>query len=215
MQYILDVKAAKLANAGGRIEQTGQYDLTIVRAELIKAKNTQSDGVEFTCKTSAGESLQFTLWTISGKTGEHIGGYNQLMSIMTCCGVRTLTPTPSVVNKWDYTAKETTDQNVLLAAELTGKRIGCFVERENYHDNDGVARHQMNLFAAFNSENGLTADEILDKKTTGTMLDKIAARLAARPEQWRKSKGGQARPTAPQQQGSHSGITDDDLDLPF
>lgn len=211
MQYNLDVKAAKLANAGGRIEQTGQYDLTIVRAELIKAKNTQSDGVEFVCKTSAGESVQFTLWTISGKTGEQIGGYNQLMSIMTCCGVRTLTPTNAVVNKWDYTAKENTDQSVLIAPELAGKRIGCFMERENYHDNDGVARHQMNLFAAFNPENNMTADEILDKKTSGTMVDKIAARLAARPEQWRKQKGGQARPATQ----SMPTVLDDDLDLPF
>jgi len=214
--YSLDTNAAKQANAGGRIEQNGRYIVKIARAEFVKAKSG-SDGMEFECKTSTGDSVQFTLWTRSGSTGETLAGYDKLMALMTCAGVRTLTPTQGMVKKYDYDAKGVIDKSAMIAPEITGKVVGLLLERENYYNSNGDARHQMNLFAAFNAENSMTADEIIDKKTTGANLAKLEQRLAARPEQWRKESGAarpasQARqPAQSAQNSSHSNDLDDDL----
>lgn len=179
--YELNQSAAKKADMGGRIEQTGKYLATIVRAEL-KTAGTGTEGVEFEVKTDAGATGSFSLWTRK-PDGTTLRGYDLLMSMMTCCGVKSITAKQGMVKKYDHNSKEMVDQQAWIAPEMMGVRIGLLLEREVYQNSNGEDRHRLNLFAAFQHNTELVASEILDRVTAPKILPTLVARLNARGEQ--------------------------------
>ena len=91
--------------------------------------------------------------------------------------------------------------------ELTNKRIGLLLQREEYEKSNGSIGAKVNIVGCFDAESELTASEILARKTEPETLARMVAALRDKP-----MKG--TRPTAaePQHDG---GIADMDDDIPF
>lgn len=204
-KYTLDTAAAKQANAGGRIDTTGKYVGTIKHAILFTNHNG-TDGVEFEFADTSGSSSTMTLWTRSAKNPK-LSGYNVLMSMMTCCAIKSLNESERVIKKYDFDQKEVLDTRVSVAPEFDEKQIGLLLQREEYEKNNGDTGYRMNIFAAFQAATDLTATEILDRKTTPEDLPKLISRLADK----------KAKPKAGSVVASQSRGSVDDLDdgIPF
>jgi len=205
--YALDTKAAKAANAGGRIDTTGKYNGTIKRCIMFTNQNG-TDGVEFEFVDSTGAGATMTLWTRSQKNPK-LSGYNVLMSMMVVCGIRNLSAQPRMVKKYDYAEKAEIDMQVTAAPEFDNKPITLLLQREEYEKSNGDTGYRMNIYAAVQQGTDLSADEILDRKTVAEQVHKLMGRLAdkkAKPQH-----GGSAMPSQ-QQQSRHDDL---DSDLPF
>lgn len=203
-KYTLDTAAAKQANAGGRIDTTGKYVGTIKHAVLFTNHNG-TDGVEFEFTDSSGSSATMTLWTRSAKNPK-LSGYNVLMSMMTCCAIKSLNETDRVIKKYDFDQKEVVDTRVMVAPEFDQKQIGLLLQREEYEKNNGDTGYRMNIIAAFQAATDLTAGEILDRKTTPEDLPKLISRLT---DKKAKPKAGGSKPA------QYAPIEDLDEGIPF
>lgn len=65
---------------------------------------------------------------------------------------------------------------------LMGKRIGLLLQKElATNNNTGADTERLNIFGVFEADSGLTASEILDKKTEPQQLEKIVTALMAKP----------------------------------
>lgn len=212
--YNLDTNAAKQADAGGRIDQSGKYVGHFKSVEFVTSKKG-TQGLEFQFETDGKEYANFTIWTISA-TGDKLSGFAQVNAIMTCAGVRSLTPTDQKIEKYDFEVKQKIQQLCTVAPELANKPIGVLLQRENYLNSNGDEKHQMNFFAAFNAQSEFIAKEIIDKKTKPEELEKITTRLMQNPVVQRK-QGGQSSNAAANDAFAQAGrkAADLDDDLPF
>lgn len=219
--FTLNTESAKQADAGGRIESTGKYVGTIKSMEFVTSKNG-AQGFEVNFETDSKEYTTFTIWTVS-KDGQPLSGTHKVNALLTCCAVRSLTPTDQPLEKWDHEISQKVKKTCVVAPEMTGKRIGLLLQRENYLNGQGQQRHQMNFFASFNAESELTAKEVLERKTTPELLPKALSRLlatgdAARNQSNATQASGYARPQQNAGYGSqakNAGYEDLDSDLPF
>lgn len=169
-----DAKAAE--QIGRRITETGKYQGTITRAEAVKSKQG-TDGVEFTFVADDGREAEYlTLWTMRAN-GEHLGDYKKLMAIMACCQVKTLTPKPLMVKKYDREAGAKVDAQITGFPELTGKQVGLLLQKELYTKSDGGEGSSVRIYAAFQHGTELTAAEILERKTSPVALGKLVEGL--------------------------------------
>ena len=176
-QFTLNTESAKQADAGGRIEHTGKYVGVIKSMEFVTAKSG-AQGFEISFESDAKEYTTVTIWTVS-KDGQSLSGTHKINALLTCCSVRSLTPTEQALEKYDFDLKQKVKRLCTVAPEIAGKRIGLLLQRENYTNSQGQQRHQMNFFAAFSAESELMAKEILDRKTTPELLPKALDRLLA------------------------------------
>ena len=219
--FTLNTESAKQADAGGRIESTGKYVGTIKSMEFVTSKNG-AQGFEVNFETDSKEYTTFTIWTVS-KDGQPLSGTHKVNALLACCAVRSLTPTDQPLEKWDYEISQKVKKTCVVAPEMTGKRIGLLLQRENYLNGQGQQRHQMNFFAAFNAESELMAKEVLDRKTTPELLPKALERLlsmgdATRNQSNATQAGGYARPQQGGGYGNQQKIAqaiDLDDNLPF
>ena len=221
-QFTLNTESAKQADAGGRIEHTGKYVGVIKTMEFVTAKSG-AQGFEISFESDAKEYTTVTIWTLS-KDGQSLSGTHKINALLTCCGVRALTPTEQALEKYDFDLKQKVKRLCTVAPEIAGKRIGLLLQRENYTNSQGQQRHQMNFFAAFSAESELMAKEILDRKTTPELLPKALDRLLAVGDSSRQQSsnqgGGYAQPQTSYQsnnsyQSSPARPADLDDDLPF
>jgi hypothetical protein len=214
--YQLDAKAAKESdNIGAYLSETGKYVGKFTRAEMLKSKNTQTDGVGFTFVSDTGQSTRFDLWTVKAN-GEQLSGYKALMAIMACMKQRSLTPTKQEVERQDYNTKERYKEIVDVFPELMNKPIGLLLRSTEYEKmKDGQFTGQtgwrLEMFGAFEADTEFTAGEIMDKKTKPEQLAKMVAMLADRPLKKSASRGASSA------SGGHQGRTlaDMDDDIPF
>lgn len=206
--YNLDTKAAKEANAGGRIDSTGKYVGLIKKAEFITSKKG-TDGVEFEFLSSTGESATLQLWTRNANNPQ-LSGFKMLMAVMTCAGVKNMTPTKRRIKKYDYDMKEMREVEATIAPEFDGKAVGLLLQREEYEKNDGGIGYRMNIFAAAQHSTDLTANEILERKTQPEELFKLMERLADKKA--KPKAGGVSQPAAANAQ---AGVVNLDDDLPW
>lgn len=216
--FTLNTESAKQADAGGRIESTGKYVGTIKSMEFVTSKNG-AQGFEVNFETDSKEYTTFTIWTVS-KDGQPLSGTHKVNALLTCCAVRSLTPTDQPLEKWDHEIRQKVKKTCVVAPEMTGKRIGLLLQRENYLNGQGQQRHQMNFFASFNAESELMAKEILERKTTPELLPKALSRLLATGEATRKTNGVQGGGYAQSQSNGYGSQptakpADLDDDLPF
>lgn len=187
--YNLNVNDAKAADQiGRRITETGKYQGTITRAEAVKSKQG-TDGVEFTFVADDGREAEYlTLWTMRAN-GEHLSDFKKLMAIMACCQVKTLTPKPLMVKKYDREAGAKVDCQITGFPELTGKAVGLLLQKELYTKDDGSDGSSVRIYAAFQYGTELTATEILERKTTPAALGKLVEGLHDKDN---RKKGGAA-----------------------
>ena len=203
--YNLDPKAASAAdNTISRIDASGKYVGTLTRAEAVVSRQ-QTEGVEFSFKADDGQAADFlTLWTYNAK-GEALPSLKALNAIMTVCRAKTITPTAGQVEKWDAASHARVKVAATIFPELTGKRVGLLLQREEYAKSDGTTGTKMNIFGVFDAESELTASEILAKKTQPEVLARMVASLRDKPLNGAKSTPAAQAP----------GAADLDDDIPF
>ena len=183
MDYTLDTKAAQAADQmGSRLDATGQYTGVFTRAEATTSKNG-AEGIDFSFKSNDGLSADYlTVWT-HGRDGKEIYGYKQLMAIMTCLKIKSLSTKEGMIEKWDKETSGKVKVSATLYPDLMNKPIGLLLQREDYLKKDQSEGHKMGIFAAFEASTEFTASEILGHKTSPELLDKMLAKLKDKPLQ--------------------------------
>ena len=211
--FNLDTESAKKADSeGGRISQTGKYVGKIVRAEFVQSKGG-TYGIEMLFATEDKLEATSTFWTFKAD-GTPIFGRDKVNALMACASVKTLTPTETTIEKYNFEAGGKILQPATVAPELEGKPIGLLIQMEEYLNNNGEVKTRANIVSAFNPTNNLMAKEILERKTTPEALEKAYARLMKNGD---KKLQGQA----PSQGGGYGAApaatkaVDLDDDLPF
>jgi len=185
-QFGFNPDSAKQADSSLRIEEAGKYIGVIKHMEFITAKSGTT-GFEIEFETDNKESASLSIWT-EKKDGTPLGGVHKINALLACSGVRGLTPTNAQLEKYDFDAKERVMKNCIVAPEVAGKRIGFLLQRENYQNDSGEWKHQMNFFSCFHSQSELMAKEIIDRKTSPEALPKSLASLMSNPITTRKPK---------------------------
>lgn len=211
--YTLDkqgVEAARKSDTGGgAIKETGKYVGAFTQAIDLKTKKG-GKGIEFAFKTDSGQKANIAIYTM-GANGDHYQGYEALMAIMTCQGLRSITPKDGVFTKYDFDAKKDVQVEGKIFPDLC-KPIGVLLETEDYTKQDGGLGTRMVLKNVFQASTELTASEILDRKTKPEQLEKMVAGLRHRPIKGAKPMATRQQPTGDSDERPFS--EDDDL-IPF
>lgn len=210
--YTLDPQSARKADAiGNQIKEIGKYVGAFTQAVDIKTAKG-GKGVAFVFKSSSGQKANLAVYTMSAE-GEKYQGYDALMAIMTCMGLRDIKPKPGTFTKYDFDKKEDVQVDGSIFSELC-KPIGVLLETEDYEKQDGSTGTRMVMKAVFQAATELTASEILDRKTVPEQLPKMVAGLRHRPlKATRQHAPTPQRQTAPA--GGGSGFDDMSDDIPF
>jgi hypothetical protein len=206
--YNLDPNAARKADqTGNRISEIGKYVGIFTQAEDITA-GTGTKGVALRFESN-GQTANLSLYTTKAN-GDQIMGYQALMAIMTCMGLRNITPKPGTVKHWNNDTKTEDTKQAQVFPDLCGKPIGLLLETEDYPKNSGGVGTRMVIAGMFQPSTELTASEILDRKTKPEQLAKMVARLHHRPAKAAKTSApaGAAAPAG-------SGFDDMEDDIPF
>jgi hypothetical protein len=185
-QFGFNPESAKQADSSARIEEPGKYVGVIKHMEFVTA-NTGTTGFEIEFETDLKQSASMTIWT-EKSDGTTLGGVHKINALLACVGAKGLTPTGQQLEKYDHAAKGHVMKNCVVAPEVAGKRVGLLLQRENYQNDNGDWKYQMNFFSCFQAQSELMAKEVLDRKTTPEALPKSLASLMSNPITTRKPK---------------------------
>ena len=208
--YSLDTTEARKADqTGNRISEIGKYVGKFTQAEDITASTgTKGVGLRFDVN---GQNANLSIYT-KKSNGETIMGFQALMAIMTCLGLRNIAPVAGNVTRWNNESKAEETLQSKVFPDLCGKPIGLLLETEGYFKGDGAEGVRMVIAGIFQANTELTASEILDRKTQPEQLEKLVARLHHRPAKAQKNIA--PRPASSSHGGG--GFEDmDDGDIPF
>jgi len=178
--YALNPAAARAANDGNKfITEAGKYVGTFVRAEnKVSAQGTK--GVEFAFSTGAQEADYLTIWTMN-KDGKDLHGLKVLNAIMACMKIRNIAPQDGRIEKYNPESKTKELQAASLFPDLMGKKVGLLLQQEEYRNRSGELKTKMTIFAPFQADTELTADEVLDSKVQPAKLSKLVQYISENP----------------------------------
>lgn len=206
--FQLDTSAAREANTGGkRITETGKYIGTIVAAFYEKNQNgTESVNFMFESdqKQEAGPLVLYT----HNSAGEPLHGLKALNAVMVCVRQKALTVKPGAVQLYDYDSGAVVTKQKETYAELTGKKIGFVLQKEEYHNAQGELRYRLLISAPFEATTELMANEILDKSTEPKALAKYMEYIMANPVRKAKQQRASAQSSAQNFQAPPSDFDD-------
>lgn len=208
-------QAARKSDAGGgAIKEMGKYVGAFTQAKNVTTKRG-GKGIEFVFKSNAGQTAKFAIYTKSA-TGEQYQGYEALMAIMACMGLRSIKPVDGVATKYDFDQRKDVEEEASIFPELC-KPIGVLLETEDYEKQNGDVATRMVLKNVFRAADELTASEILDRKTEPLQLARMVEGLRHRPAKHAPAvpqyQPEQPTRTAPGPTGS--GFVDMGDDIPF
>lgn len=210
--YSLDKSGAEAARksdtGGGSIKELGKYIGSFAQAVDLDTKKG-GKGINFSFVSTSGQKANIAIYT-KGADGTLYQGYEALMAIMACMGLRNVTPKEGVYTKYDFDLKKDVQAQGKIFPELC-KPIGVLLETEDYAKDDGSTGTRMVLKNVFQAATELTASEILDRKTKPEQLEKMVAGLRHRP-----LKG--AKPSTSRQSdsgGDDRPFSNDDDSIPF
>lgn len=207
--YSLDPNAARKADTiGGMITDIGKYVGVLTQAVDIKA-STGTRGIALEFKSTAGQKAKVSIYT-EKPDGTKLMGFDMLMAIMTCLGLRTIEPKNGQYLRWNSETRAEEKVNGLIFPDLCNKPIGFLLETEDYEKNGGGVGSRIVLKAVFQSSTELTATEILDRKTQPEQLARMVLGLRHRPLRNKSTSRPNAATT-----GGGSGFDDMDDDIPF
>jgi hypothetical protein len=205
MEYELDVAAAKQADQTGKfIKETGKYKGVFTKAEALTA-TTGTKGIAFTFESEAKQTVNFSVYTTKSD-GEKLRGYQTVMAIMACMGLRSVKPpVKGTATKHDFDLKQDVQYEAPLLLDLMNKPIGvvlqlCEYAKEKDRVPTGEYGWKIELQGAFAAATELTATEILGAKTKPEMLAVMIATLTDRP--LKNKVGGTSRPAQSHQGGN-------------
>lgn len=201
-QFGFNPESAKQADASNRIEESGKYIGIIKSMEFVTAKSGTT-GFEIEFESDRKESSNFTIWT-EKSDGTPLSGVHKINAILACVGVRGLTPTNQQLEKYDHDSQARVMKPCIVAPEMTGRRIGFLLQRENYQNDKNETKYQMNFFSAFHAESELMAKELIERKTSPEALPKSLANLMNNPVTHRKPKNNGFNQSGGYSQNSNS-----------
>lgn len=196
-QFGFNPESAKQADSSSRIEEAGKYVGTIRSMEFITAKSGTT-GFEIDFVTDSGASTNLTIYT-EKSDGTVLSGTAKINALLACAGVQVLTPANQQLEKYDHDSRSQVMRPCIVAPEMSGKRVGFLLQRENYTNNNGDARHVMLFYSAFNANSELMAKEVIDRKTSPEALPRVLASLMNNPVVQRKQQNNNGF----QQQGGY------------
>ena len=208
-------QAARKSDAGGgAIKEMGKYVGAFTQAKNVTTKRG-GKGIEFVFKSNAGQTSKFAIYTQSA-TGEQYQGYEALMAIMACMGLRSIKPVDGVATKYDFDQRKDVEEEASIFPELC-KPIGVLLEAEDYEKQNGDVATRMVLKNVFRAADELTASEILDRKTEPLQLARMVEGLRHRPLKTQPAAPQyQSQPTRTAPEPAGSGFDDMDSDsIPF
>jgi hypothetical protein len=210
--YALDTQSARKADStGNQIKEIGKYTGKFTQAEDITAKSgTRGIALEF--EAASGQKARLSIYTLKAD-GTRIMGFDMLMALMACMKLRDIKPQVGTVGFYDFDTKQESTREGSIFPDLCGKPIGLLLETEEYEKADGSVVNRMVLSGCFQADTELTASEILDRKTSPVLLEKMVARLHHRPLKTRRAP--QAAMPAQGGAKASSGFDDMDDDIPF
>lgn len=204
-------QAARKADAGGgAIKEMGKYVGAFTQAKNVTTKKG-GRGIEFIFKADNGQTAKFAIYTQSA-TGEQYQGYEALMAIMACMGLRSIKPVDGIALKYDFDQRKDVEEEASIFPDLC-KPMGVLLETEDYEKQNGSVATRMVLKNVFRAADELTASEILDRKTQPLQLARMVESLRHRPVKNAPAQLYQEQPTrtAPTPDPSF----DDGDDIPF
>ena len=143
-------EAANKAGGGDYIQDGGAYVVDIICAKYITA-GTGSKGLEFEVKTGSGQTAKFIKAYYEKIDGSQIpSGYSVLCGIMHFLKLNGLT----VQNAGDAS----------IAPELTGKRVGLFLQKNLYTNKNNVDGYSFDIRAPYNPASMHTVREEQEQK---------------------------------------------------
>lgn len=210
-------QAARKSDAGGgAIKEMGKYVGAFTQAKNVTTRKG-GKGIEFKFKSDTGQTANIAIYTVSA-TGEQYQGYEALMAIMACMGLRNINPVDGIATKYDFDQRKDVEEEASIFPELC-KPIGVLLETEDYEKQNGDTATRIVLKGVFRAADELTASEILDRKTQPEQLSRMVTALRHRPlkhapaTQYQPQESNQAQRTAP---AAASGLDDfDSDDIPF
>ena len=180
--YALDKQGAEAAKksdtGGGSIKEMGKYVGAFTQSVDLDTKKG-GKGIAFSFVSTSGQKANLAIYT-KGADGSLYQGYEQLMAIMACMGLRNINAKDGEYTKYDYDTRKDVQVMGTLFPELC-KPIGLLLETEDYEKQDGTTGSRMVLKNVFQANTELTATEILDRKTVPVQLEKMVEGLRHRP----------------------------------
>lgn len=209
--YSLDPNMARQADEkSGRIEETGAFTGRIKYAIATKSAGG-AEGIELHFESNDRRDARVTVWTYKKDKSVNDSGMRVVNAIMTCCMVKSLTPTESMAELWDSAAGSRINKRVTLFPELQ-KPIGFIFQfaPEEYEKNGEIKiANRLEIYAVCNAQNGMTASEILTKAQSAEKFQQMLAAVKDKPLKKLKQagNGGSGHPGGP----SHASEFEDDI----
>lgn len=199
--YTLDTDAAKQADAGGRITESGKYVGVFTKAKKVLS-NKGTQGIEFSFESNNGQTADYlTVWTINA-AGDQIHGFKQLMALMTCLKQRNIESKIATVEEYDRDSSGMVKREVEVYLGLMSKPIGILLQMEEYQKKDGSIGEKAGFAGFFDPQTEQVAVEILEKKEPA-----VLAKLVAQLQPVKRLKGSRSSSSAP----AHDAFPSDDI----
>ncbi len=208
--YSLDPNMARQADEkSGRIEETGAFTGRIKYAIATKSTGG-AEGIELHFESSDRRDARVTVWTYKKDGSVNDSGMRLINAIMTCVMTKQLTPTEGNADVYDFATSSRVSKRVTLFPELQ-KPVGIVFQLapEEYRKNGEIrVANRLEIYAAYNSQTGMTASEILTKAAAAEKLQHMLSTVKDKPLKKYKPKAGDAASGAA---ASHADEFEDDI----
>lgn len=220
--YELNRQAALESGGGSNyINKTGKYIGMITNCYYdVNQNGTESVNILFESNDGQ-EAPLLTIYTHNNK-GEELAGYNLFNALMTCCRVKKTSWQKEQVEVYNFTSKQREKQVKETCVELKNKPIGLLIREEEYQNQQREIKTKVSLFAPFEANTELMANEILTGMDTPLSLAKAVDWLSLNPvkklkvtsyQQPQAKNQASRQSQTPTQQPPH--FDDFDDDIPF
>ena len=143
------------AGGGNFISEGGAYICTITEAKYVEAK-TKTSGLEFSFESSDGQKINFINVYYAKQNGEKVtGGVSILNAMMGLCGISQMTSSQNI--------------NGFICPELTGKKIGVFLQKTIYSKGDGSDGYKFDIRVPYDINTGKTLREKVSNDSARTI----------------------------------------------
>ncbi len=208
--YSLDPNMARQADEkSGRIEETGAFTGRIKYAIATKSTGG-AEGIELHFESSDRRDARVTVWTYKKDGSVNDSGMRLINAIMTCVMTKQLTPTEGNADVYDFATSSRVSKRVTLFPELQ-KPVGIVFQLapEEYRKNGEIrVANRLEIYAAYNSQTGMTASEILTKAAAAEKLQHMLSTVKDKPLKKYKPKAEDSGSGAA---ASHADEFEDDI----
>lgn len=210
--YDFNTEAAKQANGGNYISETGKYIGVFTRAEAVTSEKG-TEGTEFCFKDQSGASADFlSLWT-HDKDGKELPSFKTFNALLACMRLRGVKSAIGKVEKYNTTTKSRELTDAEIFPDMQNKPIGLLLQKVWRADKPG--KYKFEICGVFEASTELTASEILARASAPVRLGQMVANLKDKHEAPRGNTGGMAATSAATAGSSNNFGTDFDDDIPF